>query len=240
MSPRGHILVTGFGPYPHVRINPTASLAQAIAAICRTRGIASRALVLETSYGKGLSDLARELDHDPPAAMLMLGLAPRSRFVRVETLARAGASWLHVDVAGHAPEASAGTERNRRNAACAPGLPLRTTAAAATALAQLRRQAIDARLSCSAGRYLCNTAYSAALRELGPRGVPVLFIHIPYPRSGRGIAWRKIPRPAIEPLRAALSAIAIDLGVLARRRVARLSRDALVVPWRDTRSRHGP
>jgi pyroglutamyl-peptidase len=243
MVRHGFVLITGFGPYPHVRINPTAGLAHAVARTCRARGFAARALVLETSYGRGLRDLTRAIEGDAharnaPAAVLMLGLAPRSRFVRVELFARAGASPLHADARGCTP---GGTER--REPALRQSLPLRTSAGSLAALARLRRQGLAARMSASAGRYLCNAAYALALGRLGKPGgsmaAPVLFIHLPYPRTGPGRRRGARHAPALAPLRAALSAIAIDLAIAARNyHGAASSRQD--VPFEDRRPRHVP
>ena len=91
------LLVTGFGPFPHVRVNPTAALARAVADRLARAGMDARALVLETSYSGGLPALRRHLDETRPRAVLMLGLAARARFVRVELFARGRSSRLHAD-----------------------------------------------------------------------------------------------------------------------------------------------
>lgn len=201
------LLITGFGPFPHVRINPTSGLAAAVAA-----RLGASARVLETSYGKGLGDLARTLRATRPAAVLMLGLAARARWVRVEVFARPGASRLGVDADGKLPD-KVGT--------AASTLPRRSTAGTGPALASLRRHGIAARLSPTAGRYLCNAAYALALDHAAGTGLPVLFIHVPWPRPVPGTrragtvgSFRATPGQ----LAAALSDIARGLALTARRR----------------------
>jgi pyroglutamyl-peptidase len=169
------LLVTGFGPFPHVRINPTSALARQVARTLRRAGIDARALVLETSYAGGLPALAAGLARERPRAVLMLGLAARERAVRVERFGRGRASLLHPDARG------AGSARERPDAP----LPARSTARIEAALACLRRAGLRARLSACAGRYLCDSAYALALRGL-PYEVPVIFIHIPWPRPAAG------------------------------------------------------
>lgn len=171
------ILVTGFGPFPRVRINPTTVLARAVAARLRRSGLDARALVVETSYGAGLPALKALLIAKRPKAILMLGLAARARNVRVELFARGHASPLHPDAAGGTPG---------RPAAQRTALPARTTARAEIALAALRRSGIRSRLSPSAGRYLCDAAYAAALAISGRAGAPVLFVHVPWLRPAAG------------------------------------------------------
>ena len=119
------VLVTGFGPFPHVRVNPTDRLAREIAVRENRNGIAAETLVLETSYAGGLPALRAHLAEAKPRAVLMLGLAARSRFVRVELFARGRSSQLHADARGSGPEA----------ASAGSSWPWRTSASAGTALA---------------------------------------------------------------------------------------------------------
>lgn len=192
------ILVTGFGPFPNVRVNPTTLLARQVARRLNA-SFRAEALVLETSYAGGLPALRKHLAETRPKAVLMLGLAARARFIRVELFARGHSSRLHVDATGKIPGGSG-----------AGALPTRTTASAAGALAALRRRGLRARLSPSAGRYLCDASYAAALTAAGREGVPVLFVHIPWlrPEPGRrpkngGAAFR----PAMPALVGALATI---------------------------------
>jgi pyroglutamyl-peptidase len=125
--------------------------------------------------------------------------------VRVELFARGHASPLHPDVAGGTPDRAA----PRR-----PALPARTTGNAQVALAALRRSGIRSRLSPSAGRYLCDACYAAALAVSGPAGTPVLFVHVPWLRPAAGqrprtqVAWF---RPDAVRLVDSLSAIGLAM-----------------------------
>jgi pyroglutamyl-peptidase len=199
-----NLLITGFGPFPHVRINPTAQLAVAIAA-----RLGAQVRVLETSYGKGLDDLGQALSTLNPAAVLMLGLAAKARHVRVECFARPGSSPLNVDATGHLPgKATAGAKAF-----------LHSTASTGQALASLRRHGIRAHLSASAGRYLCNASYALALDHARHTGIPVLFIHLPWLRPASGMRRTGSVhdfRPTTRQLTAALSEIAQGLASAAR------------------------
>ncbi len=104
MTPsRPDILVTGFGPFPRVRVNPTTALAQAVMKRLRAAGFAAEALILETSYAGGLPRLRAHLAEARPRAILMLGLAARARKIRVELFGRGHASPLHPDASGATP-----------------------------------------------------------------------------------------------------------------------------------------
>jgi pyroglutamyl-peptidase len=167
MKARCDILITGFGAFPGVRRNPTDQLARHVAHTLRQSGAQVSSLVLPVTYSGGLERLADEISQCRPRAILMLGLAARETQCRVELFARDTSSPLHPDASGQTP-------RLARSAA----LPLRTRAAVLPALAALRSQGLRARLSASAGRYLCNAAYGLAMRA--KPDAPVLFIHIPY------------------------------------------------------------
>lgn len=192
------ILITGFGPFPHVRVNPTSVLARQVARRL-SASFKAEALVLETSYAGGLPALREHLAETRPKAVLMLGLAARARFIRVELFARGHSSRLHVDASGRIPTATS-----------AGALPARTTANAEGALAALRRQGLRTRLSSSAGRYLCDASYAAGLALAGSEGAPVLFVHVPWLRPGPGRKPRSRVaafRPATPALVAALTEI---------------------------------
>jgi pyroglutamyl-peptidase len=167
---------------------------------------------METSYAVGLPALHHHLAKTRPRAVLMLGLAARARFVRVELFGRGHASRLHPDATGATP-----TDAPANRSA----LPLRTSGNPAGALAALRRVGIRTRLSASAGRYLCDACYAAALHQTTPTGVPVIFVHVPWPRPAPGLrplARTRSFRPTVARLCSALAAIGRDLARIGRQR----------------------
>lgn len=198
------LLVTGFGPFPGMPDNPSAALARRIAASPRLRAVLgrpARVLVLRTAYSALPEMLAPALAQEP-AAVLMIGVAGRSRCPRVEDCARGRASRLRPDTSGRVavPEPSA-----------AP--PLLRSRGAARALACLRRHGIAVRASHDAGRYLCDAAYHRALCA----NPDALFVHVPpVPRTRRPLGAR--PARAAAPLLArALAEVAVGLVLRARR-----------------------
>ena len=203
------LLVTGFGPFPGVRINPTTRLAKLVAARLRHSGLRIGATILETSYAAGLPALGREIDAAGPKAILLLGVAARARHVRVELFARGRSNPLHPDATG----------RTQTGAQRGAGRPKLTTARPQAALAQLRRLGIKSRLSPSAGRYLCDASYATALRHPAMAGRPVLFVHVPWLKPAAGV--RPIHRvagfrPRPERLSTALAAIGRELAIQGR------------------------
>lgn len=162
------LLVTGFGPFPLMPRNPSAVLAQAVAASPRWHlaGIAAEHRILTTAY----ATLPGELDPllaSSPDAVLLIGVAGRDPRVRVEWRGTSRRSRLFPDVTGATAAASATGRAGMHKTRIAP----------VKALRPLRAMALPSRISRDAGRYLCNAAYYRALAL----SRPVLFIHIPKP-----------------------------------------------------------
>jgi pyroglutamyl-peptidase len=211
------ILVTGFGPYPRVRVNPTAALARALGASRRPGLLGFRIVsrVFETSYGAAGAAIGPMLAEIQPDACLHLGLAPRAKAVRVEMRGENRTRSLAVDVRGNRP----------RSRALVPEAPsaLRSTAPVRCIRALLADEPFRARLSNDAGAYLCNAVYYWSLlesaRSAGGRR-PVVFLHIPWPaaRAGRVPLGRsRRLRPTASQLAKALMQVAALLAAEARR-----------------------
>jgi pyroglutamyl-peptidase len=194
------LLVTGFGPFPGMPRNPSGAVARLVAADRRwaRNGVSAKALVLPTTYAaieRELAPALRKVD-----AVLMIGVAGRSRRLRVESRAVNRASPLLPDAGGSRPgdAALAGSAGRASDQGPIPA-----------ALAVLRSAGLPSRPSQDAGRYLCNAAYFRALAE----PTPVLFIHIPKPprrdRPRRSARLRPAPWPT--QVAAALARLADEL-----------------------------
>jgi pyroglutamyl-peptidase len=187
------VLITGFGPFPGAPFNPTAPLVRALA---RTRphghGDIRRVVhVFEVSYEAVDRDLPALLASEQPDALVMFGLAARTRHVRIETRARNVVSRALPDVGGKVPPF----------AVIAPGAPamLPLCLQAPRLLMAARSTGIPAALSRDAGRYLCNYLCWRAAEAAGSGGPRlVAFIHV----------------PAVPRLQAARSASALSLAEL--------------------------
>ena len=84
------VLITGFGPFPGAPFNPTAPLAHELArrphpGVAHVRRLAH---VFHVSYEAVDRDLPTLLASERPDALIMFGLATRTRHVRIETRAR--------------------------------------------------------------------------------------------------------------------------------------------------------
>jgi pyroglutamyl-peptidase len=220
------ILVTGFGPYPRVRVNPTGALARRLAASGRPRrlGFTLMAQVLETSYAAAGAAIGPILAQVAPDACLHLGLAPRARALRVELRGENRTRALAVDVRGARP-------RSRALVDDGPAA-LRIAAPAARIRATLARGRLPVTLSSDAGAYLCNAVYfwslSSAAADAPAR--PVVFVHIPWPAPPAGrlpTARMRRRRPTTAAMEAALMDVLVLLAREARGRNLPMHTDGL-------------
>ena len=212
------VLITGFGPFPGAPFNPTAALAERLAARRRPGfgDVRRVAHVFQTSYAAVERELPALIKRVRPDVVLLFGVATRTKYLRIETRARNARSPLFPDVAGERPGAAtidlgkAGTRAGRA--------PQRVM------LAAVRAQRLPVRLSHSAGRYLCNFAYWRALTLADGGDAPLVsFIHVPTVRRGsmRPTAPRRLTSGDL--LRAGEAVLA-----------------ALIVAARDRRRQHRP
>jgi pyroglutamyl-peptidase len=214
------LLLTGFGPFPGAPSNPSGPLAIELA---RRRhpalaGVRRVPHVFRTSYDAVDRELPRLLARERPDALIMFGLAQRSRHLRIETRARNALTQIFPDAAGRLP----------RGRTIAPGAAaeLALRAPSHRLLAAVRATGLPAKLSRDAGRYLCNylcwRASEAALGSASPK--LVAFVHVPMVRPATRRRVRH-SRPKRRPLLAfddlVAAGEAIVLAAVAAMRTAR-------------------
>lgn len=174
MNGRIDLLVTGFGPFPGIPVNPSARLAARIAADLRLKraGLAATCRLIPTEYAAAARLIPALIAELRPRAVLMLGVASKRKALSVELFARNRQSILHPDAAGKRPA----------SLLIAPGGPaiLRGRAPMVRAKVAGNRAGFTTRLSRSAGTYLCNDGY---WRMLEAADGPCLFLHIPKVRN---------------------------------------------------------
>jgi pyroglutamyl-peptidase len=219
LSDRLRILITGFGPFPGAPFNPTAPL---VARLLRLRRPALSEVdllghIFPVTYQNVDDELPQLLASCRPHALLMFGLATRTRHVRIETRARNAVTVLWPD---------AGQSRPRKGSIAGridgmvfgPHTVKLLRAAVATG--------IDARASRNAGSYLCNylswRAIEATQREGGPR--LAAFVHIPpFPRNSSQ-QRHTAHRIAFEEMVDAGEAVLMEMVKLTRQAVLRPAR----------------
>ena len=212
------LLVTGFEPFMELGSNPSAQLAERLdGARIGEHPVVGRTLPVQLA---GLRDrLAALLDEVEPAAVIATGLHPGAYEVRLERIAVNLADFDIDDNAG----ARAADEPLEDDGPVAreTRLPVREIQTA------LLDRGIPARLSYTAGTYLCNATMYVLL---GLTDVPAGFIHVPYTsaqvaeliRAGSDAADRRpeiasLPLDTLEQaLRVALEATATKVATPAR------------------------
>lgn len=208
-------LVTGFEPFDGYGSNPSAEIARRLDSR-RIAGVPVVGRVLPVDMAaldRGLAAALRDVD---PVVVILLGLAPGEAVIRLE---RVALNLADFDIPDNAGARMVDEPLDRRaGAALWSRLPLRAIHA------KLLSSGIPARLSETAGTYLCNAAMYRALSVV-PRRVPCGFIHLPLSpdevaaRLERDSGAPNLPSMAISVQRKAIeTALAVTLGDSAKKR----------------------
>lgn len=169
------LLLTYFGPFPGVPVNPTVALAEGAVRALNTARPDLRVVARElpVSYDGSSAALRAALQEVQPDALISLGVAVGRDVVSLEQVA------INLD--------SAGIEDNDGDQRCdepiAPGgqeayfssLPVRTS------YERLRAAGEPIEISYTAGTYVCNHVFyegQRLSRELG-LSIPAGFVHVP-------------------------------------------------------------
>lgn len=202
------LLITGFGPFPGVRINPSETLARRVAGLSTWQrlGWTAEALAFPTGYDIVSHQIDEKSAGRPaPAFVVMLGVAAREKELRVELRAKNRVSTTHRDATSAKPRATClvpGAETTRFGRY--PGF---------TVLRALHMAEVPARLSRDTGRYVCNAAYWRMLGAM-PKTTEVLFLHIPLPaKTG---TRKKDRRPTMAAMARGITAVVRVMMLRAR------------------------
>ena len=165
------LLITGFGPFPGAPSNPTGPLVRRLALRRRPAFAGTLRIphVFRTSYTEIEHKLPELIARHRPDAILMFGLAARTKHLRIEMQARNGVTSMFADADGQKPGARLLTAKGRS--------ALQVRAPFMHLLQAARASGVPVNLSRDAGRYLCNALFWRALETSGPR--VVAFVHVP-------------------------------------------------------------
>ena len=204
------VLITGFGPFPGAPFNPTQLL---VARLARRRRPALAAIdavvhVFPTSYAAVDTQLKALIAQHQPDVIVMFGLAGRTKGLRIETLARNRTTRVFPDIEG--ATSKRGSIKHKAEA-------MRGRAPFAQLAAAARTAGLPARLSCDAGRYVCNYSYWRALETATHPGGPtvVAFVHVPSVRKQQRRGARSTS-PTIDQLVRGAQAIVIAAAATAK------------------------
>ncbi|MGI9385242.1 MAG: hypothetical protein ACR2PO_18980 [Methyloligellaceae bacterium] len=169
------LLVTGFGPFPGVRDNPTERLIQRIRADPtrhRSSGFDMRTAVLPTEWSAVRARVPKLLARHDPDVILHFGVHGRAGGFQLEQRA--------CNHMGMLPDACG---QRGNGSAIVTGAPrmLRSMGPSERLVSHLRTAGLPAELSMDAGRYLCNMLLYLSLLHAHTADRPrtVQFVHIP-------------------------------------------------------------
>ncbi|MEM7777240.1 MAG: peptidase C15 [Pseudomonadota bacterium] len=198
MTPsRPLILVSGFGPFPGVPVNPSAAVAAELARTADVDSLAGAtvaALALDTDWHDGPARLQCTIKQRNPTAVVMFGVSRKARCVVIETLARN--QMAAVDNRDRMPTASVIDSHGPRFRVtrCWPARQL---------VSQLRALGIPAIRSRNAGTYLCNRVlydtlaacqHSPALKVCGFVHIPLGLVESAHPDRPCHLTWDQAVR----------------------------------------------
>jgi pyroglutamyl-peptidase len=163
-------LLTGFEPYNGSEVNPSGEVARALdSSVIRGVRVVGRLLPVSAATTPGCVRAA--IDDVEPDVVLMLGVWPGRHAFSIERIAvnvldfpfpdNDGAKLADLPVIEDGPAAFFSTA------------PVRVIADA------WREVALPGGVSNTAGTYLCNQSFYAALHHTAGSGLPVAFVHIP-------------------------------------------------------------
>ncbi len=169
-QPSVRVLVTGFGPFPGVERNASASVVHALTLSAVPPGIELFARVIPVEWTQARAVAREAIAWARPDAILHFGVTKRAAGFEIETRA--------INMSG---------PKQDRAGIARPGMPLARSAAPVlhgtlpppALLRALRLQGFPAQLSRNAGRYLCNALYYWSLADAGTGGALVSFVHMP-------------------------------------------------------------
>jgi pyroglutamyl-peptidase len=180
-------LVTGFEPYAGRGLNPAAEVARALDGR-QVGGLEVTGMCLPVSLAEAPSHLITRIEQLQPDITLCLGLWPGEPMIRLERIALNRADFEIPDASG----------RMVRDEALEPGGPdgVHTTLPLHDVLQALWSRGIPARLSGTAGTFLCNAILYQVLRHAQRRRPRMLagFMHLPYLPSQVAILLEDIRR----------------------------------------------
>jgi pyroglutamyl-peptidase len=166
------ILVTGFEPFGGEAVNASWEAARKLDG-WRLGEFSAVARVLPCAYDASVKELVQSIETLRPEALLMTGQAARRGVVCVERFAH------NLDDAA-TPDNLGVARKAARIAAAAPER-LQATAPVEAIARAIKEAGIPARVSRSAGGFVCNHLYFGALQYLRDkrRTTPGVFVHLP-------------------------------------------------------------
>lgn len=179
------LLLTGFGPFPGVEINPTAAVCEALNGSVANNSPIQTA-VFNVDFLSIENQLRKTWGESPPTKIVLLGVAIGRSVIGIETRAVNRRQANRPDAKGFLP-----AENQRLSSAYPLDYALNAKINDQAIVSQLNDLELWAESSKDAGRYLCNGVYFHALERATQCTVPpqCVFVHLPQvgnPKQGAG------------------------------------------------------
>ena len=174
-------LVTGFGSFPGVEINPTEELIHHLLNHSTAQYIDIQAIILDVSFEHSAKKLKHHLQATliPPSFLLHFGVS-RSPYLRIERQAINEKNASIADIDGVYCDGVAIDPMYTRTKSLSSSIQTERL------MQHLQRVGYPARVSNDAGRYVCNSTYYHSLQwtqnQRSSVVTPSVFIHVP-PRN---------------------------------------------------------
>lgn len=166
------VLLTGFEPFGGSEVNSSWETAVRVGQLA-PKDVCMETLLLPVSFMRAGKKIREALKEKRPDVLVMLGQRGKGESIYIERIAINMMDASSSDNDGYHPQEQ--TIVDEGEAAYFSNLPVKTLRDA------LLHRGIPARVSNSAGLYVCNSTYYNALNEIYEQGlsIKVVFVHLP-------------------------------------------------------------
>ena len=164
------VLLTGFEPFGNYKENSSWAVAEKVAAcgVCNANVMARRLPVSFAGVAKALRDAVEEYS---PDVIVMLGQSANIDYVKLERIA--------INMMDSALADNDGCTADEEPISMDGAAALFTNVDVKQLCKTLIKENINAKVSNSAGLYVCNRLYYEALLLCKEKGIKALFVHLP-------------------------------------------------------------
>ncbi len=165
-------LLTGFEPFGGDDVNSSQEVVRTLSCD-ESGGVELVTSILPVSFKRAGNAICRLIDATEPDVVIMLGQSSKSNCIKIERVALNLMDSCKGDNDGYAPD---------EETICPKGAPAYFTQLPVKILSDsLMQNGIPAKVSNSAGLYVCNATYFAALHRIAATGrnTKAVFIHLP-------------------------------------------------------------
>lgn len=198
------VVITGFEPFLHYTENSSWEVASQVASCGDVCGVDVVKEILPVSFMRVGAVLRSVVERHNPELIILLGQAAGIDYIKLERIAINMMDARGADNDGYAPDEQI-IDSSAPTAYITP-LKIKTLCQA------IARRGIEAKVSNSAGLYVCNRAYFEALRLCNERGsTKAIFVHLPYYEGQHSVSADQ-PTMSLEKMKLAIQTIIEEIN----------------------------